>query len=121
MTWARLLELARDEVNRMIASLPDDLRVRAAALPVSYERAPGRALIEDGIEPDTLGLFVGGEFSHADDVPMPAQIILYLENIREMVEGDEREFLVEVRRTFIHELGHYLGLDEDDLDERGLL
>lgn len=121
MSWRRLLELAHDEVNSTLASLPEDLRPRAAALPVSYERAPGRAVIADGIEPDTLGLFVGGEFAHADDVPVPAQIILYLENIRDMVEGDEAEFRAEVRITFIHELGHYLGLDEEDLEERGLL
>lgn len=121
MSWPRSLELAREEVRTTVASLPDDLRPRAAALPVTYERVPSRAIRDDGIEPDTLGLFVGGDFSHADDVPMPAQIILYLENIWDMVEGDEKEFCEEVRITFMHELGHYLGLDEDDLDERGLL
>jgi predicted Zn-dependent protease with MMP-like domain len=121
MIWAHLLELARREVDRTIESLPHDLRARAAALPVCYERVPSRAVVADGIEPDTLGLFVGGEFSHADEVPMPAQIILYLENIRDLVERDEDEFREEVRITFVHELGHYLGLDEDELDERGLL
>jgi predicted Zn-dependent protease with MMP-like domain len=54
-------------------------------------------------------------------VPVPAQIILFLENIDEMVDGDEEEFRDEVRVTLIHELGHYLGLDEDELDRRGLL
>ena len=121
MSWARLQELAREEVAETIAELPDDLRQRAAALPVSYERVPSRAIMEDGIEPDTLGLFVGGDFAHEDQVPVPAQIILYLENIRDMVEGDEDEFCEEVHITFIHELGHYLGLDENELDERGLL
>lgn len=121
MNWERLVELARAEVAQTIAELPDDLRPRAAALPVSYERAPSAAIVEDGIESDTLGLFVGGDFAHEGDVPLPAQIILYLENIHDMVEGDEEEFCEEVHITFIHELGHYLGLDEDELDERGLL
>ena len=121
MSWARLQELACAEVAETVAELPDALRPRAAALPVSYERVPSRAIVEDGIEPDTLGLFVGGEFAHEAHVPMPAQIILYLENIWEMVGGDEEEFCEEVHITFIHELGHYLGLDEDELDERGLL
>jgi predicted Zn-dependent protease with MMP-like domain len=121
MSWPRLLELACAEVAETIAELPSDLRPRAAALPVSYERVPNRAVVEDGIEPDTLGLFVGGEFAHEDRVPLPAQIILYLENIWELVEGDEEEFREEVRITLVHELGHYLGLDEDELDERGLL
>ena len=121
MSWLRLQELACAEVAETIAELPDDLRPRAAALPVAYERVPNCALIEDGIEPDTLGLFVGGEFAHEEQVPMPAQIILFLENIWDMAEGDEDFFCEEVHITFIHELGHYLGLDEDELDERGLL
>ena len=78
MNWARLLELARAEVAQTIAELPDDLRPRAAALPVTYERLPNRALIRDGVEPDTLGLFVGGEFTAEEHVPIPAQIILFL-------------------------------------------
>jgi predicted Zn-dependent protease with MMP-like domain len=121
MNWARLLELAQAEVARTLAELPDDLRPRAAALPVTYERLPNRALIKDGIEADTLGLFVGGEFAAEEHVPIPAQIILFLENIWEMVERDEDEFRDEIHITFIHELGHYLGLNEGELDERGLL
>ncbi len=121
MNWKRILELAQAEVAQTVAELPADLRTRAAALPVTYERVPNRALMDDGIEPDTLGLFVGGDFVHEEHVPMPAQIILYLQNIWDMVEGDEDGFLDEVHITFIHELGHYLGLDEDELDERGLL
>ena len=121
MSWARLQELARAEVARTLAELPADLHPPAAALPVSYERAPNRDVIDDGIEPDILGLFVGGEFAHEEQVPLPAQIILYLENIWDMVEGDEECFVEEVHITFIHELGHYLGLNEDELDERGLL
>ena len=121
MSWARLLELAQAEVTRTIAELPDDLRPRAAAIPVTYEPVPNSALVKEGIEPDTLGLFVGGDFAHEADIPMPAQIILFLENIWEMVEGNDDEFCGEVLLTLIHELGHYLGLDEDELDERGLL
>ena len=121
MNWPRLLELAREEVAATIADLPDDLRPRAAALPVSCERVPNQAVLEDGVEPETLGLFVGGEFAHEGQVLLPAQIILYLENIFEMVGGDEEEFLQEVHITYLHELGHYLGLNEEDLDERGLL
>ena len=121
MNWKRLLELAQAEVAQTIAELPSDLRVRAAVLPVTFERVPSRALVKDGIEPDTLGLFVGGEFVHEHEVPMPAQIILFLDNLWDMVEGDEEIYREEVRITYIHELGHYLGLDEDELDERGLL
>ncbi len=119
MNWERLLDLARTEVTRTVDALPSDLRERARALPVTYERVPNPKLFDDSAE--TLGRFVGGEFGEEEHVPLPAQIILYLENIWDMVDGDEEEFCDEVRITLMHELGHYLGLDEDDLDERGLL
>ena len=119
MNWERLLELARSEVMRTVSRLPPDLRERAQALPVTYERVPDPEIFEDS--EDTLGRFVGGEFAEEPHVPLPAQIILYLENIWDEADGDEEFFREEVRITFMHELGHYLGLDEDDLDERGLL
>jgi predicted Zn-dependent protease with MMP-like domain len=65
-------------------------------------------------------LFTGPEFADEGNVPMPPQIILFLENLWGFAKGDEGIFRGEVRTTFLHELGHYLGLDEDELTERGL-
>lgn len=118
--WRELVACASREVKDIVGTLPPHLRKQAAALPVSFEHVPSAALIEDGIAPDTLGLFVGGEFAFSDQDPIPAQIILFLDNIWEMVEGDWDGFVFEVRTTFLHELGHYLGLNEDDLTDRGL-
>ena len=120
--WSHLLALADSEVSRTIQSLPSALRANARRLPVSFERQPDKALQKDGIEPDTLGLFVGEPYSEIGTTtdPLPAQIILFLENIRDAAEGDEAGYLEEVRATLLHELGHYLGLDETDLEERGL-
>lgn len=118
--WKELVALAQSEVEATLCSLPAPLRARARRLPVIYEPWPNDALVEDGIEPDTLGLFVGGEFADGDHAVLPPQIILFLENICDMVEGEEAEFRAEVRTTLLHELGHYLGLDEEDLFHRGL-
>jgi len=96
------------------------LRVRAGGLPVTFERRPNADLQADGIEPDTLGLFTGAEFADEGNVPLPPQIILFLGNLWDFAEGDEVIFQEEVRATFLHELGHYLGLDEDELTKRGL-
>ena len=114
--------LALDEVEATLAELPAPLRERAQALPVTFERQPNPAQRRDGIEPDTLGLFLGPEFADQETTPwpLPPQIILFLENIWAQAEGDEQTFREEVRTTFMHELGHYLGLDEDGLFERGL-
>ena len=115
-----MVALAGREVDATLKSLPVPLQAKARALPVTYEPWPSDALIEDGIAPDTLGLFVGGEFAEGEHAVLPAQIILFLENVWDMVEGDEDEFRLEIRTTLLHELGHYLGLDEDELLDRGL-
>jgi predicted Zn-dependent protease with MMP-like domain len=52
---------------------------------------------------------------------MPPQILLFYENLWDFAGGEEETYREEVRITYLHELGHYLGLDEDELDERGLL
>ncbi len=117
-----LAALAREEVDATLAALPAPLRERAQALPVTCERRPNAAHLRDGIEPDTLGLFVGPEFAFEETttLPLPPQIILFLENLWDMADGDEEVFCEEVRTTYLHELGHYLGLDEDELFDRGL-
>ena len=122
LDWRKLDKLAREEVQETLTSLPAPLRSRAEALPVTFERQPNAAQRGDGIEPDTLGLFVGTEFGgeETSSMPLPPQIILYLENIWDMAEGVEEAFCEEVRTTYLHELGHYLGLDEDDLFDRWL-
>jgi predicted Zn-dependent protease with MMP-like domain len=118
--WKQLQALALAEVEATLVALPKPLRERAEKLPVTFERQPNAGLQADGIEADTLGLFTGPEFADEGQVPMPPQIILFLENLWDFAEGDEEIFSEEVRTTFLHELGHYLGLDEDELTERGL-
>lgn len=117
--WKNLRARAVDEIERTLAELPAPLREQARKLPVTFERVPNAGLQADGIEPDTLGVFTGAEFADGSTV-LPPQIILFLENLWEVAEGDEGIFCDEVHTTFLHELGHFLGLDEDDLTERGL-
>ena len=50
---------------------------------------------------------------------MPAFVYIYKRNLERTC--DTREDLVEeVRITLLHELGHFLGLDEDDMERLGL-
>ncbi len=120
--WNTLLDWAQAEVERTLHALPPDLRTRAEPLPVICEPLPNDDLVADGVDADLLGLFVGEELAAtgATLAPMPAQIFLFLDNLWDYTDGDKQRFLEEVRTTYLHELGHYLGLDEDDLDARGL-
>jgi predicted Zn-dependent protease with MMP-like domain len=120
LNWEKLTVLATAEVEKVLAELPRSLREQVGKLPVTFERQPNADLQADGIEADTLGLFVGPDFVSENDVPMPPQIILFLKNIWDAAETNEKIFRDEVRTTFLHELGHYLGLEEGDLTERGL-
>ena len=120
--WKQLVGLARAEANAVLRSLPPPLRARAQQVPVTYEHVPAKELVQDGVEPDTMGLFVGPAFAEAetDPSPIPPQIILFLDNVWDVAEGDLAIFKEEIYITVLHELGHYLGLDEDDLFDRGL-
>ena len=87
-----------------------------------YQDVPDPAVLEQGFEPDLLGLFEGASRIEADPTSSdpPPRIILYLRNLWDLAEGDPKTFAEEVRTTYLHELGHFLGFDEDDLTLRNL-
>ena len=101
---------------------PAEIRDLALAVPVNFHDWPNEELLGNEFESDILGLFVGDHRGIDVGVgnPVPPQIFLFLENIYDEAESDLARFDKEVRLTYLHELGHYLGLDEDDLFERGL-
>ncbi len=120
--WIRLQGAALGEVEAVRRQLPPPLRARAMNIPVSFEKAPGRALVNDGVEEDLLGLYVGESYSDeaAGVENVPSQILLFLHNIWDYANNDMGVYREEVRVTYLHELGHYLGLDEEDMIVRDL-
>ncbi len=119
--YQRRLRLADNEVKATLAGLPAEVRDKAKDLIVLLEPWPSDELVEDGVEPDLLGLFSGDAYPDGpSDAPLPPQVHLFLENLWDYCKQDESHFLEEVRVTYLHELGHYLGLDEDELFRRDL-
>lgn len=122
MDFTQLTQLAADTVGAAQRQLPPEIRPLARGVAVHYERLPAADVIADGFPDDILGLFTGSahgmELAH--DNPAPPQILLYLENLWDFAEDDADIFREEVRVTYLHELGHYLGWDEDELTARGL-
>lgn len=119
--FTHLRRLAVEETTAVQGGLPEQLRAAATAVPVILERVPTTDQLGEDLEPDLLGLFIGVPFADEDAHGMlPPQIVLFLENLWDFSEGDEAIFREEVRTTYLHELGHYLGLDEDELEKRGL-
>ena len=118
--WNRMQTLADEEVKRLLRELPAAIRRQIEDIPIVFERAPSRALVEDGLDADLLGLFVGEAYPEPGSDPIPPQILLFLVNILDDADGDEEEYRRQVRITLLHEIGHYLGLDEDGLLARDL-
>jgi predicted Zn-dependent protease with MMP-like domain len=116
------VQIAAQVVTAAQNQLPTTVRAVARAVPVCYESRPDSALIADGLEADLLGLFVGDEHGVelGEAQPLPPQILLFLDNIWDLAEADESNYRAEVRLTYLHELGHYLGWDEAEIAQRGL-
>ena len=112
--------IARRVIEDTLRRLPAD--IREAARPCSVETCDMAACSEEGLDDDILGLFEGcsrldGEPQSPQDLP---RIRLFLDNLWDFAEGDAQVYRDEVRTTLLHELGHYLGLDEDQVEELGL-
>lgn len=122
MDQPKLVEIAAQVVGAAQRQLPPELRQLARGVIVHYESVPSDDVIAEGFEPDILGLFSGDEHGTElqRDTPMPPQILLYLENLWDFAEKDADVFREEVRTTYLHELGHYFGWNEDDIAARGL-
>jgi predicted Zn-dependent protease with MMP-like domain len=122
--------LRRDEfeaiVDEAVAELPDNVRDFLENVPVLIADLPhpdDLTKSEPPLSPLTLGMFVGlppGEQSVMDAPDeQPPAILLFKKNLERAFPERER-LIEELRRTVLHEVGHVLGLDEQDLAERDL-
>ncbi|MFT3869071.1 MAG: metallopeptidase family protein [Nibricoccus sp.] len=122
MTDSQLIARAQQVVARTQKKLPPELHALAQKLPVSYHDWPSAEILGGEFEDDIMGLFVGEPrgFESGTGNAVPAQIFLFLENIYDEAEGEPSRYDEEVKLTYLHELGHYLGWDEDEVEARGL-
>ncbi len=119
LRWSqdRVLEWA----ERAVTALPGGVQAAAADVPIFVQDHPDAWILDDEpYDPRLLGLFDGPTYAevslHGGSSP---HIYLFHRNL-EAVCGDARDMAEQVRITIHHEVGHYLGLEEHDLHERGL-
>ena len=112
--------IADEEIRRVLEDLPEVLQDAAETVAVLLEESPDDRVVGDGFPEDLLGLFSGPSAGDGDAWPEASEIRLYVDNLVAFVEEDPKAFRQEVRVTLLHELGHFLGLDEDDVALRGL-
>jgi predicted Zn-dependent protease with MMP-like domain/Flp pilus assembly protein TadD len=100
-----------------LASLPSEVQERLREVAILAEPRPARALVAEGLDPRLMGLFDGP--TQNEVLPVPIRILLFQRNIEAVCTSCE-EVRGEIAKTLLHEIGHYLGLDEEDLFARGL-
>ena len=120
MDFETLSGWADEELKSLIKVLPEDVKAAALKVPVTLESKPGSDPHDQGLAGDELGVFEGPPANEEADPSDLPRIRLFLTNLWEWVEEDEQDFRDEVGTTFLHELGHYLGWDEDEVADRGL-
>jgi predicted Zn-dependent protease with MMP-like domain len=112
-------------VESSLLELPPEVRKHLEELPVVVEPGPDVEILRSEkppISPDVLGLFVGRHLLErtTSDLPgAPGAIYLFRRNLLRAC-ADREELAREVKTTVQHEVGHLLGLDEDDLESWGL-
>ena len=116
MEFATLCQWAEDELKAVTRVLPKEVQKAAALISLSLESRPS----DSNLAGDELGVFEGHSMDEEADPANSPRIRLFLTNLWEWVEGDEHTFRDQVGLTYLHELGHYFGWDEDDLSARGL-
>jgi predicted Zn-dependent protease with MMP-like domain len=93
-----------ESVRRALDSLPPAIAERLDNVAVVVED-------EDPEEPDLFGIC-------REEPYMPVTIAIYRIPLEESYP-DRAELEREIRITVLHELGHYFGMDERELDELG--
>jgi Uncharacterized protein conserved in bacteria len=114
-----LMGIAREVVERTLDELPEEIAPEVEQVPVFVEMEPDEADLEAGVGADWLGIFEGPSLNFADH-PSPPRIRIWVRNLWLHSSGRESMFREEVRVTLLHEIGHYLGLDEDGVARLGL-
>jgi predicted Zn-dependent protease with MMP-like domain len=116
----RFEQLAFEIAEAVLAGLPDDLRSEAETviLEIADQATPGQAGDRRGT---LLGLYEGVPLiaRHADSVVLyPDRITLFRLPLQGLART-EVELRRQIRKTLVHELGHFFGFEEHELDERG--
>ncbi|MBL0274768.1 MAG: metallopeptidase family protein [Anaeromyxobacter sp.] len=113
-------------VEAALLDIPEQVRRYLANVPITVEDLPSDddlAGSEPPLSPTILGLFRGAPYGQkVSSDPwshLPSAIVLYQRNLERAV-GSRAELEEQIGVTLIHEVGHFLGLDEDELAARGL-
>lgn len=116
------------EVRNAARKLPRQFRRALDRVPVVVQDVPADDLrADDGepseVGPDILGLFVGVPLPETDELDVtnlrPNTIYLFQRNLERAAKG-RADLVEQIEITLYHELAHYLGFEEEDMEGLGL-
>jgi predicted Zn-dependent protease with MMP-like domain len=105
-------------VWQAMESLPATLKKYLKNVLVVIEEVPSPALQAEFGDDMVFGLYQGTpltERSVWNVEPQPDIVYIFQKNIESVCESED-EIYDEIRTTVIHEIGHYFGLNEEQLD-----
>ena len=116
-------EFFRAAAAEAIDNLPRSIREYVEDVPVLVEDYPSDDLMEEeSVSPQILGLYIGTPRTEAGATHQPTDItrvILFKKNL-EKICRDRDELIDQIQITLRHEIGHHLGLSEEDMERLGL-
>lgn len=130
-SWPLPVPLDDETVERVVGdaleALHPTLREYLADIPILLEEVPPEDILRQYDPPayptEILGYFSGHSLmDRSIDNPwssLPGAIVLFRRNLSRFAR-DRPQLIEELRVTLFHEVGHFLGLNEDDLQARGL-
>ena len=104
-------------VRAAVDSLPPEFMQYLDNVLISVQDEPDPELLEETDSDSLLGIYLGVPLTERSlDSPyeMPDQIILFQGPLEDFCETEE-ELIEEIRVTVVHEVGHFFGLDEDEI------
>jgi predicted Zn-dependent protease with MMP-like domain len=108
-------------VEHALETIPRDFRDAIRNMAIVIEDEPSDDLLDEmGIEPEgtLLGLYQGiplPERPWAEGNTLPDRVTLFQGPIEDVGE-EERDIVKVIGETLIHELGHYFGLSEEEIE-----
>ncbi len=115
----------RKEVARVMDQIPVPFRRRLQNVEIVVEKRPAKSLLlAEGLDPrhDTLyGIYQGVPLTDRSEFSLPIlpdKITIFSQPLIEDFP-DPGELRAQIRLTVLHEIAHYFGMEEDEIDKLG--
>lgn len=124
------VRMSREECLRAVeearSRLPQEYDSYLENLAIRVEDLPDEAILkefEPPMDPCLLGVFVGVPLKEKlvsdSSLRLPDMVFIFQRNLERSCR-DSETLVEEICKTLYHEIGHYLGRDEDELAELGM-